>query len=78
MCNVFKEEQNFGCRAFIVNILALSTVSVCFFVFPVQWLSAGVSRATGKEQTELGKTEISLINFSVSYKATSIHVYINS
>jgi len=32
----------------------------------LQWLSAGVTRATHYEQAEMGKTEISLMHFSVS------------
>ena len=32
-----------------------------------EWLSEGVTRANSYEQAELGKTEISLMNFSVSF-----------
>ena len=33
---------------------------------PSQWLSEGMTRATQYEQAEMGKTEISLMHFSVS------------
>ena len=34
--------------------------------FPIQWMSAGMTRANQYEQAELGKTEVSLIDFAVS------------
>ena len=33
----------------------------------VQWLNPGTTRANDYEQAELGKTEISLMHFSVSH-----------
>jgi autophagy-related protein 9 len=38
-----------------------------------EWLSDGVTRASAYEQAELGKTEISLMNFSVSISAQSVY-----
>ena len=32
----------------------------------LQWMSGGMTRANQYEQAELGKTEVSLINFAVS------------
>ena len=37
-----------------------------------EWLSDGVTRANTYEQAELGKTEISLMNFSVSLSSYTI------
>ena len=45
----------------------------------VQWLTPGMTRAGDYEKAELGKTEISLVQFSVSYLSTyhtCTHTYI--
>ncbi len=50
----------------VLSSAHLSAHFIAVFLLAMQWLSAGVSRASDKEQAELGKTEISLLNFSVS------------
>ena len=59
MCVTMCEQCVLGEGTYPSTDLSLSTS-------PPQWLSAGMTRATQYEQAEMGKTEISLMHFSVS------------